>query len=114
MTVNPNSDELRKWTQKIDTLRGILEDYNIFATQHTNETNHISQVKVRLDEVTEFSEKFEEYQAQLEMLEEKKDTDWIYIWRIFKNRLFYVKAALNRILNEHAANSDHFSSPSMS
>jgi len=48
------------------------------------------------------------------MLEEKKDTDWIYIRRIFKNRLFYFKAALHGILDEHAANADYFSSPSMS
>jgi len=113
MAVNPNSDELCKWTRKIDTLRCILEDYNLFASQYSNETNHISQVKVRLDEVAEFSEKFEEYQAQLEMLEEKKDCDWVYIRRTFRNRLCDVKAALLKILDEHATNVDHVSSPSM-
>lgn len=114
MTVNPNSDELRKWTRKIEALRGILEDYNLFASQYSNETNHISQVKVRLDEVSEFSEKFEEYQAQLEMLEEKKGCDWVHIRRTFRNCLCDVKAALLKILEEHAANVDHVSSPSMS
>ncbi|KAE9522141.1 hypothetical protein AGLY_017401 [Aphis glycines] len=114
MAVNPNSDELRKWTRKIDALRGSLEDYNLFASQFSNESMHISQIKVRLDEVAEFSEKFEDYQAQVEMLEEKKDSDWVYIRRTFRNRLCDVKAALLRIVDEHAANADHVSSPSMS
>ncbi|XP_022180294.1 uncharacterized protein LOC111040631 [Myzus persicae] len=114
MTVNPNTDELRKWTRKIDALRGSLEDYNLFASQYSNETMHISQVKVRLEEVAGFSEKFEEYQAQLEMLDEKKDSEWVCIRRIFRNRLCDVKAALLRIVDEHATNADHVSSPSIS
>eukprot|EP00102_Acyrthosiphon_pisum_P011959 XP_008180913.1 PREDICTED: uncharacterized protein LOC103308739 [Acyrthosiphon pisum] len=114
MPVNPNADELRKWTRKIDALQGSLEDINSFASQYSNEIMHISQIKVRLDEVAEFSEKFEEYQAQLEMLDEKKDSEWVFIRRTFRNRLCDVKAALLKIVDEHAANADHASSPSMS
>jgi len=65
MATNPTSNELRKLTRKIDTLRAIIEDYFIFASQYKIESNNVSQVKVRLEEITEFSEKFEEYQGEL-------------------------------------------------
>ncbi|XP_060863425.1 uncharacterized protein LOC132939996 [Metopolophium dirhodum] len=96
MSTNPDPNELRKWTRKIETLRVIIEDYFSFASQYTSESNNISQVKVRLDEISEFSEKFEEYQAELEMLDDQKDS-----------------AALLKIVDEHVIHADNVSSPSM-
>jgi hypothetical protein len=65
MMVNPNSNELRKGTRKVDTLCVIIEDYSTFAVLCTSENkNSKSQVKVRLKKINEFSEKFEDYQTQ--------------------------------------------------
>ncbi|CAI6373963.1 unnamed protein product [Macrosiphum euphorbiae] len=114
MPTNPDPNELRKWKRKIDTLCAIIEDHFAFASQYTSESNNISQVKVRLEEINEFSEKFEEYQAELEMLDEKKDSEWINVRRSFRNRLCDVKAALLKIIDDHVIHPDNVSSPSMS
>uniref|UniRef100_A0A2S2PG26 Uncharacterized protein n=1 Tax=Schizaphis graminum TaxID=13262 RepID=A0A2S2PG26_SCHGA len=114
MATNPTSNELRKCTRKIETLRAIIEDYFTFASEYKTESNNVSQVKVRLEEITEFSEKFEEYQGELEMIQDKKDIDWINIRRTFRNRLCDVKAALLKIVDDHVAQADNVSSPSMS
>lgn len=114
MATNPTSNELRKLTRKIDTLRAIIEDYFTFASQYKIESNNVSRVKVRLEEIGEFSEKFEEYQGELEMIEDKKDIDWINVRRKFRNRLCDVKSALLKIVDDHVTQADNVSSPSMS
>jgi len=114
MSEEQKAIELRKWSRKLDTLRVILEDYSTFTLNYSSETNCISQVKVRLDEVSAFSEKFEHHQAELKMLDDKKDEEWVSIRRTFRNRLCDVKAALLNITDEHATHSHNVSSPSMS
>jgi len=114
MSEEQRAIELCKWSRKLDTLRAVLEDCSTFALNYSSETNSIAQVKVRLDEVSEFSEKFEHYQAELEMLDDKKDEEWVNIRRTFRNRLCDVKAALLNITDERATHSTNVSSPSMS
>jgi hypothetical protein len=85
--VNPKANKMRKWSRKIQSLRFAVNDFFTFAVQYSDEVNNLAQVRVRLDEVAVFSEKFEEYQSELEMIEEKSDEELISARRSFHNDL---------------------------
>lgn len=58
----------------------------------------MAQVRVRLDEISEFPEKFEEYQSHLELSKEETDDEWIRVRKQFRDQLCNTKA---NILDEN-------------
>lgn len=76
---------MRKWSSKIQSLRFAVNDFFTFAVQYSDEVNNLAYVRVRLDEVAVFSDKFQEYQTELEMIEKKSDEELISARRTFRN-----------------------------
>jgi len=65
-----------------------------FAKQFNSETNNLSQVRVRLEELPSISEKFEEVQSVREELDQKADEIVMDEQARFRERFYEVKASL--------------------
>ncbi|KAF5194316.1 Gag-pol polyprotein, partial [Thalictrum thalictroides] len=101
-------------TLKLKTMYSTLKAMATFAKHFNSETNNLSQVRVRLEELPSISEKFEELQSLKEELEKRADDVVMDERSNFRERFYDVKASLMHILETEESKKSETSSPSYS
>lgn len=90
--------DIKAATLKLKTIYSNLKAIATFANQFNSETKNLSQVRVRLEELPNISEKFEEYQSVKEELEQKTDEVVMEERLKFREKIYEVNASLMHIL----------------
>jgi len=65
--------DIKKATLELKIIHSSLKAMGTFAKHFNSETNNLSQVRVRLEELPSISEKFEEVQSAKEELDQRSD-----------------------------------------
>lgn len=92
----------------------VLKAMATFAKQFNRETNNLSQVIVRLEELPSISEKFEEVQSVKEELDQKADEIVMDERARFRDKFYEVKASLLHILDAEESKKSEVTGPSYS
>uniref|UniRef100_A0A2S2N7B6 Integrase catalytic domain-containing protein n=1 Tax=Schizaphis graminum TaxID=13262 RepID=A0A2S2N7B6_SCHGA len=106
--------DIKKATLKLKTIHSSLKAMATFAKQFNSETNNLSQVRVRLEELPSISEKFEEVQSVKEELDQKVDEVVMDERASFREKFYEVKASLLHILEVEESKKSEITSPSYS
>lgn len=107
-------EALGRATRRLKALHAALDMMSAFASRYDSTVNNVNQIRTRLEEIGIMSDKFEEHQSEVEILDSQSDNIRIVERTKFSEKVCDTKALLLQILEQEVKKTEDIGSPSFS